>query len=186
METKIFNDKKIRIRKISKEDLKNVKRFQDYINSLVEEKAMIKVNRRVSLNEEVEWLKEKLKSQKEHKEVNLVAEDKDKIIAIAHIRLDWGRQSHVGNFGISVRKGYRNIGLGTYLTKELIKLAKKELKPKPKIIRLSAFSTNKPAITFYKKLGFKKVAKIPKQVNFQGKLLDETIMLLNLSKKERK
>jgi len=98
METKIFNDKKIRIRKISKEDLKNVKRFQDYINSLVEEKAMIKVNRRVSLNEEVEWLKEKLKSQKEHKEVNLVAEDKDKIIAIAHIRLDWGRQSHVADF----------------------------------------------------------------------------------------
>jgi len=46
METKIFKDKKIRIREISKSDLKNVKRFQDYINSLVNEKAMIKVNKK--------------------------------------------------------------------------------------------------------------------------------------------
>jgi len=54
------------------------------------------------------------------------------------------------------------------------------LKPKPKIIRLNLFPTNKPAIALYRKYGFKKVATIPKQIEFQGKLLDEIIMLLNL------
>jgi ribosomal protein S18 acetylase RimI-like enzyme len=59
-------------------------------------------------------------------------------------------------------------------------LAKKELQPKPKIIRLSVFPTNKPAIGLYKKYGFKKAARIPKQLQDKGKLLDEIIMLLEL------
>ncbi|PIZ89536.1 MAG: hypothetical protein COX89_01050 [Candidatus Nealsonbacteria bacterium CG_4_10_14_0_2_um_filter_37_10] len=37
MATKIFNGKKITIRKISKNDLRNVKKFQDFINSFVKE-----------------------------------------------------------------------------------------------------------------------------------------------------
>jgi len=177
MENKIFDDKKITIRKISKSDLKNVKKFQDFINSLVKEGAVIKVNEKASLKEETVWLKEKLKKIKARKEVCLLAEHENKIIGNTQITLDWGRQSHVGDFGISIRKSYRQIGLGTYLTKELIKLAKKELKPRPKIIKLSAYATNKPAIAFYKNLGFKEVARIPKQGKIQGKLVDEIIML---------
>jgi ribosomal protein S18 acetylase RimI-like enzyme len=45
---------------------------------------------------------------------------------------------------------------------------------------LSVFSTNKPAIGLYKKYGFKTVTKIPKQIQYQGKLIDEIIMLLDL------
>jgi len=54
------------------------------------------------------------------------------------------------------------------------------LKPKPKIIRLNVFPTNKPAISLYRKFGFKKVAKIPKQISYLGKLIDEIIMLRRL------
>lgn len=35
MKTKIFNGKKIKIRKLSKKDLRNAKKFQDFINSLI-------------------------------------------------------------------------------------------------------------------------------------------------------
>ena len=178
METKTFKGKKIKIREISKGDLKNVKKFQDFVNSLVEENAMIKMNKKASLKEETEQLKGKLKQIKSKKEVALIAEDGEKIVANLQIALDWGRHEHVGDFGISVRKGYRNLGLGTYLTKELLKLAKKELKPRPKIIKLSAYAVNKPAIAFYKKLGFKEVARIPKQAGIKGKLVAEVIMLL--------
>jgi len=83
-------------------------------------------------------------------------------------------------FGITIRKDYRRIGLGNYLMKEIIKLAKKELKPKPKIIRLSVFSNNKPAINLYKKHGFKKVAVIPDQLQYKGRLVDQAVMLLYL------
>lgn len=180
METKTFNGKKIKIRKISKRDLKNVKEFQDFINSLVEEDAMIQANKKMALKEEMAWLKDKLKQIKKKEVIALIAEDEGKIAGNAQIKLGWGRQTHVGDFGISIRKGYRRIGLGTYLTKEILKLAKKEFKPLPKIIRLSVYSANKLAIKLYKKFGFKKVATIPKQGKFQGKLVDEVIMLLDL------
>jgi len=178
MKTIIFGSKEIIIRKLSNGDLRNVKRFQDLINSLIEEKAQISLNKKLSLKEEKEWLKRQLGQIKNQKTVFLLAECDNKVIGTTGIDLRRGRQEHVGEFGISIRNGYRGIGLGKYLMKEIIKLAKKELKPK--IIRLSVFPTNKAAIGLYKKLGFKKVAKIPKQIQYKGKLLDEIIMLLKV------
>lgn len=180
MEIKIFNGKKIIIRTLFKNDLKKVKEFQDFINSLVEEDAPILVNKKVSLKEEKEWLKNNIKEIRKHHKIYLVAEFDNEIIGLTQIHLNIGRQEHVGDFGISIRNGYRRIGLGKYLTKEIIKLAKKELKPKPKIIRLCVMATNKPALGLYKKLGFKIVGRIPKQLEYKGKLVDEIIMLLYL------
>lgn len=177
MKTKIFDGKKIKIRKLFKRDLRNVKEFQNFINSLIEEEAKIKVNKKFSLKEEKEWLSKELKEIKKQKRVFLVAEENNKIVGTASIHLGPGRQEHIGNFGITIRKGYRGMGLGSYLMDKIIKLAKKELKPKPKIIRLSVFQTNQPAIKLYRKFGFKKVAKIPKQIKFKEKLIDEIIML---------
>ena len=54
--------------------------------------------------------------------------------------------------------------------KEIIKLAKKELKPKPKIIRLGVYSINKPAISLYKKFGFKKSSQNPTANSIQRKI----------------
>ena len=63
---------------------------------------------------------------------------------------------------------------------EIIKLAKKKLKPRLKFIRLGVYPNNKPALALYRKFGFKKAAKIPKQIQYKGKLLDEIIMLKEL------
>jgi len=180
MITKIFGDKKIQIRKLSKEDLRNVKKFQDFINSLIEEESQITLDKKLSLREETEFVKEKFKNIKRRKAILLVAEDRNMVAGTTEIKLSGRRHEHVGNLGITIRKGYRGIGLGKYLMKEILKLAKKELKPKPKIIRLSVFPTNKPASMLYKKFGFKKVARIPKQIQYKGKLIDEIIMLKEL------
>ena len=72
------------------------------------------------------------------------------------------------------------MGLGSYLMKKILNLAKKELRPKPKIIRLSVFPTNKVAIKLYKKYGFRKVATIPDQLQYKDRLISEVIMLLYL------
>jgi ribosomal protein S18 acetylase RimI-like enzyme len=180
MTTKIFSGKKIEIRILNKKDLKNVKKFQDFINSLIGEEAKIMFNKGFSLKEEKKWMEEQLRKIKNQKTVFLVAEYNNVVVGTTGIDLGLGRQAHVGNFGITIRKGYRGMGLGTYLMAEIIKLAKKELKPRPKIIRLSVFPTNKPALALYKKYGFKKVASIPKQIQYQGKLIDEIVMLKNL------
>jgi len=179
-ETKIFAGRKIKIRKLSQRDLRNVKKFQEFINSLTEEQVKILMNKNLSLKEEEKWLEEKLNKIKSHKKTFLVAEYNNIVVGTTGIELGIGRKNHIGNFGITIRKGYRGIGLGKYLMGEIIKLAKKELKPKPKIIRLSVFATNKPAIGLYKKYGFKKVAIIPKQLKYNGKLFNEVIMLLEL------
>jgi len=180
MTTKFFNKKKIIIRKLSKKDLRNVKKFRDFINSFVEEDAQIMMNEKVSLKEEEKWLREKLENIKKRKAVFLVAEHNGTVIGTTGIDLSILRQNHIGNSGITVKKTYRKMGLGSYLIREIIKLAKKELKPKPKIIRLNVFSTNTLAIIFYKKLGFKKMTRIPKQIQYKNKLVDEIIMLLYL------
>lgn len=180
MKTKTFSDKKIIIRKLTKGDLKNVKKFQDFINSFVEEEAKILVNQKMSLKEEKKWLDGLLKDIKNKKKVFLIAEHNSRIVGSAGVELGMWRKSHIGEFGITIRQGYREIGLGKYLMGEIIKSAKKELKPRPKIIRLTVYINNKPAIKLYEKHGFKKVAKIPKQIQYKGKLIDEIIMLLYL------
>lgn len=178
---KTFNNEII-IRPPLKGDLPVARKFQSFINSLVEEKAMITTNRKMTLKQEIGFLKNELKQVKNKKVIKLIAEDKEKkiIAGMASTRLNSGNQGHVGILGILIAKNYRRMGLGTFLMREIIKSAKKELKPRPKIIRLSVYHTNKPALKLYKKFGFKKVARIPRQLQHKGKLLDEVVMILDL------
>jgi ribosomal protein S18 acetylase RimI-like enzyme len=178
METKIFKDKKIIIRKVDKSDLKRVKDFQKFINALVQEEAKILWKEKVNAKTEKEFLERLIKSVKNKKKVYLLAQDGDKMIGSASIELLAQRKDHIAKFGISISDGYRGMGLGKYLMGEIIKLAKKELDPKPKIIQLEVYSNNKPAIALYKKMGFKQVAKIPKGIQHKGKLVDEFVMFL--------
>jgi len=106
MKTKTFGDKKIIIRKLSKNDLRNAKKFQEFINSLIEEEAKIMFNKKFSLKEEKRWMEEQLRKIKNQKTVFLVAEDNDVVVGTTGIDLRIGRQSHVGEFGITIRKGY--------------------------------------------------------------------------------
>ncbi len=177
METKTFGDKKIIIRKPIKSDAKNLKKFQVFINSLVEEEAMILMNEKTTLKQEKEYVDSMLKSARNKSKIYLVAEHDNKIVGNASVELEKWRTSHVGEFAIAIADGYRGVGLGNHLMSEVIELAKKELKPKPKIIRLRVYSDNIPAIGLYKKMGFKIVARIPKQIQYEGRLFDEFIML---------
>ncbi len=178
--TKIFDNKKIIIRSASKSDLKQVKKFQIFYNSLVEEDVMINRNEKVSIRYEIDWLKNRIDEIKNHRSVILIAEYNNIIVGSSNISLKTGRSSYVGGVGISIEKNYRKIGLGIFLIKEIIKLARKELIPKPKILRLSVMPNNKPALKLYEKTGFTSVAKIPRQFQYKGKLVDEIIMLMDL------
>lgn len=177
MKSKIFNGKKIMIRELSKNDLGNPKKFQDFINSFIEEDAKILANKKISLREETNWLKDSFKKIEGNKRVYLMAEYNGEIVGSTDVELSRGRRNHIGIFGITIKNGWRGIGLGTYLGEEIIKMAKIKLKPRLKIIQLGVFPNNKPAIKLYKSLGFKKVAVIPKQLQCKGKLISEIIMM---------
>jgi len=177
MEIKLFGDKKLTISPLSKKDFKFAKEFLDFINSLIEEDAKILMNKKMNLKEEMEFLEKGTKGIKEKRKVYLIAKDGDKVVANTSIELGVYKRNHIGKFAIGIRNGYRGAGLGTYLMQEIMKLAKKELDPKPRIFQLEVYENNKPAIGLYKKMGFKIVGRIPKQIQHKGKLIGEYIMI---------
>ena len=177
---KIFQGYKIEIRPLGRGDTKRPEEFQDYINSLIDEEAMILMRTKKTKKEEAEWLKSELGDIKSGSKVCLVAEYNGRIIGSTRITLGKEREDHIGTFGISIKSGYRGIGLGKYLMAEIIKLAKKIFGKKLKIIKLFVFDGNKPAIGLYKKMGFKQVAHLPKSIQYKGKLIGEFIMLLEV------
>ena len=175
---KDFDGKKIKIRSLSIKDLKKAKKFQEYINCLVEEDAQILIDRIISLKEEKEWLRKEIEEVRRKKRIMMIAEHTGKIVGICDVWLRKGRSSHVAEIGLSVRKDYRGIGLGKFLMESTLKIAKNKLKPK--IFRLSVASTNKIAQNLYKKSKFKEVARIPKQIKYKGRLVDEIVMIRNV------
>lgn len=83
----------------------------------------------------------------------------------------------MGRFAIGIAQGYRGIELGKYLMSGIIERAKKEFKPRIKIIQLEVHANNKAAIGLYKKMGFRQFAKLPKQIQHKGRIDDELIMI---------
>jgi len=177
---KTFGDKKITIRSIQKSDLKIVKKFQEFVNSLIKEDVKITLSKPVGLKEEREFLKDILKSKRRRTRVFIFAECDGEIVATTGVEQLKGKQNYIGRFGIIIRNGYRGFGLGKYITAEIIRLATRDLRPKPKMIKLEVYANNVPAIGLYKKMGFRMVARIPKQFQHKGKLVDEFIMLKKL------
>lgn len=169
----------IKIREISEDDIQRAQEFLEYFNSLVEEEAMICLDRKKNLEQEIKWLNSNLEAQQKKKKVVTIAEDEKnrRIVGIAEITLKSERQSHVGELGISVKKEYRGKGVGKMLLDSVLSLAVEKLDPKPQIIRLSVFSENDVAINLYRKAGFIEVAVVPEQYQYKGKKVDEIIMI---------
>ena len=176
MITKTFGDKKLTIEPFGKRDLGCAKEYQDFINGLIVEDAKILMNKKQTLKAEQDWVKRATKSVKDKKRVSMIARDGNTIVANTEVELKGYKQSHVGKFGIAIRGGYRGIGLGKYVMAEVLRMAKKQL-PGLKVFWLDVYENNKPAIALYKKMGFKIVGKIPKQIQCKGKLIGEYIMI---------
>jgi ribosomal protein S18 acetylase RimI-like enzyme len=176
METKIFGDKKLAFVPMSAKELKFAKEYLGFINSLVEEDAKILMNKKENLKGETEFLKGAIKDVMGKKKVYLIVKDGNKVVANTSIELQPYKRSHIGKFGIAIRDGYRGMGLGKHIMAEVLKMAKKDL-PGLKIFQLEVYENNKPGIALYKKMGFKEVGKIPKQIQHKGKLISEYIMI---------
>ncbi len=170
--------KNIKIKKFSEKDKKRVKDFLDFNNSVAEEKLMLVENKKRTPEEEEKRLERRMEAINNKKEIFLFAEDKGRVAGTVKVKLNTGAKKHVADiFGFVIRKEYRRMGLGKKLIKEVIIVAEKELKSRPKILRLSVFAENEPAIKLYEKFGFKIVSGIPKQFRYKKKLVDELIMI---------
>jgi RimJ/RimL family protein N-acetyltransferase len=159
-----------RLRAPRMEDLDDVLEF---INALVDEKAMIIVNKRCTRDDEAGYLANVLKEVETGKAVYVFAEASGKMMASSSISFNSGSESHTCTLGIAISKKYRGKGLGTILMKELIGQARRFGK---KLIVLEAFETNPCARRLYEKVGFKEVGKIPKKLFYKGKYQAAIVM----------
>jgi L-amino acid N-acyltransferase YncA len=166
----VKNGKEVILRTPRWEDLDNL---VEHINSLVDEGVEILRNVKVTRDQEAEWLEKRLADLKEEKLLFLVAEVDQRIIGTSAVVKRRGYSSHAGDLGIAIRKGYRNIGIGTAMLETIISEARKT---GIKILFLRVFATNKAARRLYEKMGFKETGLTPNVFYKDGKYIDEATM----------
>ena len=149
----------------------------DFINSLVEEKAMIARHTKVTREQEIDWLADNLKKLEKGRHIYIVAEVDGKMVGSCGISPMFGRMSHVGALGISVKEGYRGIGIGLDLMKEAEKHA---IHMRLKSVKLEVFENNEPAIGLYERMGYEITGRIPEAILYKGEYIDSLIMTRKL------
>lgn len=142
------------------------------INSLVEERAMLTIQKKLTRREEKSYF-EKILNSKNSIHLFLIIDGE----VMGNARMDMGSKtkSHIGELGISLKKEARGLGLGEKLFKEIIKAGVKKFKPR--IITLDVHAKNKIARNLYEKTGFKKIGTIKGGTQYYGKY-DDIVMMV--------
>jgi hypothetical protein len=133
------------------------------LNSVIHEGKFLFMNSEITDMEEGKWFQRSTKAGM----LYLVGRVDGKVVGGASIHPFTDKRSHVAEFGIFIRDGYRNVGLGTGLTKAFVKVAEEH---GFEILQLSVYATNKRALHVYKKCGYKECGKLSHDIKF----LDDT------------
>lgn len=149
----------------------------EFINSLVEEDAMILVNKPKTREDEIEWIANSMKKLEKSEFIMIFAEVDGHMVGCVEVNPHFGKMSHIGSLGISVRKEYRDIGIGVDLMKEAEKHA---IHMRLKTMQLEVFEKNERAIHVYEKMGYKVTGRIPEGVLHKGEYQDVLIMTRKL------
>ena len=151
----------------------------ELINLLVDEKAEIYITQKFTREEEAEWLLKVLSRLEKNEQFFLTAEVDKKVIALSDFQINDGDEEHrVGAFGIIVRKGYRNLGIGTEIMKTLLEQAEFF---GLETVTVNAFVTNKRAIHVYEKVGFVESDIIPDRYFRGDRLIDQIVLTKSIS-----
>jgi len=118
-----------------------------------------------------------MKKLEKGKIIMIAAEVDGQMVGIVEVNPHFGKMSHVGSLGISVKKGYRDIGIGIDLMKEA---EKQTIHMRLKTMQLEVFEKNERAIHVYQKMGYKVNGRIPEGVLQNGEYMDVLIMTRKL------
>jgi ribosomal protein S18 acetylase RimI-like enzyme len=145
----------------------------ELMNLLVEEKAEVIVDEKLSREKEAEWLSNVLLRLEKGQTFFLVAEVDGRLVASSDLHIGKGSEKYASAVGIAVKSGFRDLALGTRVMRAIVKQAQKI---GLKVLVLSVFATNKRAIHVYEKVGFVQTGRVPKKHFREGKYIDEVAM----------
>jgi len=176
---KLCKQKRVRIKDgrtvlLRRPEAKDLRKIMKHINAIIDEDAPIELNKRITLAAERKWMKNMLEDVKSGKTHVIVADFDGKIVGETNLTRGRGRSSHVAEYGISVAKAYRRLGVGSALTKYILDIGRRDRNIK--VITLRVYEFNKKAMRMYEKFGFRKVARLSRRVAYKGKLYDAFVM----------
>lgn len=147
----------------------------DALNSVIREQKYLFMNDEITdMEEERKWFERGKVSGR----LYLVTRINGEIVGGASIQPQAHKRAHVAEYGVFIREGYRNKGLGTLLTKTFTELAEKH---GYEILQLSVYHTNKRATHVYKKCGYKECGRFRNDIKFpDGTYTDRILMELPL------
>jgi ribosomal protein S18 acetylase RimI-like enzyme len=152
--------------------------LMELINSLVEENVDIHRIEKVTREQEIDFMGSFLGRIEKRQIFYLLAELDGKVVANSELRIRTGRSRHVGDIGIAIKNGCRDIGIGSEMLKCLFSQAEEM---GLKMLTLTVFSTNKRAIHVYEKVGFRETGRIPNDIYKNEEFVDEIIMVKELT-----
>jgi RimJ/RimL family protein N-acetyltransferase len=155
-------------------EAKDLRKILKYINAIIDEDAPIELNKRMTLAAERKWMKETLAGMRKGTRHFLLAELDGQLVGEANLTPGRGRSAHVAEYGISVAKDFRRLGVGSVLTKYILDVGRRD--KNIKLITLRVYEFNRKAIAMYRKFGFRKVARLPNRVTYKGKLYATFVM----------
>ena len=167
----------LEIRQPKKSD--SPKLFRDFISEFVREEGFLIVDKTPTLAEEKKWVKERLEGIKKGNELLICAFENNKLAGNCDAKRGYGKERGNVEVGLAISKKYRGKGLGEKLLRKTIALVKRRFRPKN--IHLRYIDGNKPAMSLYRKVGFREVFRMPKWVLYRGEYRDEHMMLLKNS-----
>lgn len=163
------------IRKMCVEDAKKVLDYLKIVGGETDNLTFGDEGIGLSLEEEKTFIEKNYNSDNS---LNIIIENNEEIIGTLTLSISpKKRLNHSAEIGISVKKDYRNKGIGSSLLSEAIKFANNRGLDN---IRLNVRSDNTRAISLYKKFGFKKVGTIYRYLKINDKFYDCDLMELVL------
>lgn len=155
----------------------NVREFQRFINTLTREETYLLVNKPITFQEEKQWIQTQMKEQRKGQQIYLKALVDGRLIGDCFAKPGFGRNHGNVNLGIAIVRQWRGKGVGHLLLTELIQ--RSEEKWHPRNIYLHVVLANTKAYQLYKSLGFHIIAQLPGWFEYNGKYLDEYLLLLD-------
>lgn len=163
----------IQVRSLQQTD---VEALLSFMNTISAERTFIRLQGEpISLDIEIRYVDDYVRKINEHSAVKLLAWNGSELVGVADICLKDKIESHIGVFGITIKKEWRGKGLGRMLMEKTIEEGIRNISGL-KIIELGVFANNPIAKKMYEKMGFVEYGRLPNGIKYKGEFVDHLYM----------
>ena len=150
---------------------KDLPEVVEALNSVIREGRFLIMNNEIrDMEEERKWFERSIRAGMRY----LLARVDGRVVGGASIHPHTDKRAHTAEYGIFIRNGYRDLGLGTALTETFVEIAREQ---GLEILQLSVYASNNRAFHVYEKCGYKKCGRLTRDIKFLDGTYTDRIMM---------